>query len=131
MCIIEVKSTMAAFGPHCIPHDHKYQSRGDFENRLGYEKAKPSSYRDNVTRKGSSVSDNDSTLVASSEGSSYFSEKPKKLDKYPDSLQPPQKPKKRRRLWPWLILIVLALVAIAVLTVLLVKRYKISVELSY
>jgi hypothetical protein len=122
---------MAAFGPHRIPHDHKYQSRGDFENRLGYEKVKPSSYCNNVTRKGSIFSDNDSTLVGSSKGSSYSSEKPIKLDKYPDSLQPPQKPKKRRRPWLWLILIILALVAIAVLTALLVKRYKISVKQSY
>jgi hypothetical protein len=122
VCIVGVKSTMAPYGPHRIPHDYKHQSQGDFENRLEYEKAKPYPYRDYSTRKESIFSDNESTVFGSSKGSSYGGEKPIKSDYYPYPVPQPEKPKKRRRLWPWLIPIVFVLVAIPIATVILVKR---------
>jgi hypothetical protein len=108
---------MADLIPHHIPHDYKYQSQGDLENTPEYKEVKSYHDPDDLTRKESVYSDKASTLVGSSKRSSFFSEKPTKLD---DCI--PQKPKKRRRLWPWLILIIIALVFIALLAAFLVKR---------
>jgi hypothetical protein len=93
---------MAGYNPHKIPHDHKYQSRGDFE-------LKPKSKR-------ASIFSNDTTLVDSSETSS---EPPKKLPIPDDEDIPPnvdirkQQPRKRFP-WGWLLVILLILAAILV-----------------
>lgn len=113
---------MAGYLPHRIPHDFKHQSRGDFE--AGNKLKKPSPYRDGFS-KGNILSDDDSTLVASSKGSSYGekSGKPGKSEWYPYQIPPPDKPRKQRRLCLlWLIPIVLLFIAIPVAVVILVKR---------
>lgn len=111
---------MISYNPHKIPHDHKYQSRGDFE-------LKPKSKR-------ASVFSNDSTLVDSSETSS---EHPKRLEKpklipIPDDEEIPtndthiiewirkHQPRKRFR-WGWLLVILLVILAAILVPVLVTK----------
>lgn len=112
---------MTATRPHRIAHDYKYQTRGDFEKKPEYKNTTLHSSRTATTKRGSVFSDNDSTLVGSDE-TSIFSKPPIKLDKYPDSVVATEKPIKRRRWWPWILLIIAILAVMAALAALLIKR---------
>jgi len=68
---------MSSHGPHRIPHDHKYQSRGDLERKT-------------ESKGGGGVlsGDGSDTLVNSSKGSNFDSKKSSK-----GGIGPPKLPK--------------------------------------
>ena len=115
---------MPKYGPHRIPHDHKYNSRGDFERK--------------AERKGGGgvfSDDGSDTLVNSSKGSHFGSKRsskgklgPAKLGKNDDYIPKSvlitdwikeQRPKRRLR-W-WILLFVVILLMVIVIPVVVIK----------
>jgi hypothetical protein len=110
---------MSRHGPHRISHDHKHQSRGDFE-------------RNAESKGGGGVlsDDGSDTLVGSSKGSNFGSKKSSKSKngppKFPkdDDYAPKSalitdsiKEHRPRRRLRWCILLLLAVIAIPLLVI--------------
>jgi hypothetical protein len=112
---------MAGIRPHQITHEHKWQSRGMFEPR---DSCKRSSIFSDVSS---------TTLLGSSRASSDSGVKtPKKLkgkgekgiwddkDLIPPYFKPPlkpEKPGKKRRIWPWIVLAIIPVLVVGIILV--------------
>ena len=112
---------MVGYKPHKIPHDHKYQSRGDFE-------LKPKSTR-------AIIFSDDTTFVNSSETSSEPRKKPETIKSRPltpihDDKDAPSsvdivewiRKQQPRKISPWAWLLVILVILAAILVPVLVTK---------